>query len=50
MPLFFIQKLHSYVRRSLAEHMRLRLRLQRIFVLETHCYLRLENHMIHLKK
>ena len=50
MPLFFIQKLHSYVRRSLAEHTRLRLRSQRIFVLETHCYLRLENHMIHLKK
>ena len=25
-------------------------RLQRIFVPETHCYLRLENHMIHLKK
>jgi len=40
----------ALVRRSLAEHMRLRLRSQRIFVLETHCYLRLENHMIHLKK
>ena len=32
------------------EHTHLPSRLQRIFVLETHCYLRLANHMIHLKK
>ena len=46
----FIQKPLWCAHRSLAEHTHLPSRLQRIFVPETHCYLRLENHMIHLKK